>query len=125
MQDETRNEDDCEARLERSKTVCSQIGEMFEKPQNLNELLIKEFTTFGCEWVRIRFQQGTIKEKGMNGVQFTFLIELAVLFLEKFNKDHPCKENEATIEYLQKALQEQKNRTKDREERGVEGESKD
>ena len=72
----------------------------------------------------IKFQEGTIKENGENGVQFTALIEIALEILKKLNNNFPCRENAITITKIEEALMWQERRTKEREKRGVEGYSK-
>lgn len=69
----------------------------------------------------IDFQNGPIKENGINGVQFTGLIEIALEVLKKLNGAFPCRENSITITKLEEALMWQEARTKDREKRLVEG----
>lgn len=68
-----------------------------------------------------QIQDGPIKEAGVNGCQFTALIEVAQMMLEGLNEDFPCPENEMTIVKLKEALMWQEQRTKERERRGVEG----
>lgn len=72
----------------------------------------------------ITFQEGAIKEKGINGVQFTALIQIALEVLKKLNDTFSCRENAITITKLEEALMWQESRTKDRELRKVEGYSK-
>jgi hypothetical protein len=71
--------------------------------------------------VEVIFQEGTIKENGVNGVQFTALLQIALEILKKLNSAHPCCENALTITKIEEALMWQDARTKDRIERGVEG----
>jgi hypothetical protein len=94
------------------------------KPQNLDQLLMAKFVRNYGSTLEINFQNGTIKDVGLNGVQFTFLIEMALEIITELDKKFPCEENGDTINYLEAALKRQKDRTKDREERGVEGISK-
>ena len=71
--------------------------------------------------ITFKLQDGPIKEAGVNGCQFTALIEVAQMMLEGLNEDFPCPENEMTIVKLKEALMWQEQRTKERERRGVEG----
>lgn len=69
-------------------------------------------------------QNGPIKEVGLNGCQVNEIIETAKVILEGLNKKFPCRENSSAITKLDEALMWLEKRTKDRESRGVEGESK-
>lgn len=53
--------------------------------------------------------------------QFTDLISVAKEMLCYLNEKFPCGENEMTIHYLNRALEAQEERTRNREKRGVEG----
>lgn len=65
------------------------------------------------------------KEGGdLNKCQLTDLISTALIMIKYLNKDYPCRENAITITKLEEALMWQEKRTKDRVERGVEGEYK-
>lgn len=74
--------------------------------------------------ISFTIQNGPIKEVGKNGCQLTALIAAAKIMLEELNKKHPCRENAVTITKLDEALMWQEKRTKDREARGVEGQSR-
>jgi hypothetical protein len=69
-------------------------------------------------------QNRPIKEVGVNGCQVLTLIQAAALIIQGLGKKYPCKDNDATLLYLNKAIDSQNNRTKERELRGVEGHSK-
>ena len=69
-------------------------------------------------------QNGPIKEVGKNGCQVADVIAVAKHILEQLNAKFPCRENAMTITKLDEALMWQEKRTKDREKRGVEGQSK-
>jgi hypothetical protein len=72
-----------------------------------------------CE---IHFQEGPIKERGVNGVANEDLINMVICRLEGFQKsEFACKENEQAINKLSEALMWLRKRTNDREARGVEG----
>ena len=69
-------------------------------------------------------QNGPIKENGVNGCQVTDMIAVAKHIIEELNKKFPCDHNEMTISHLENALFHQDRRTKDRENRNVEGTSR-
>lgn len=66
-------------------------------------------------------QNGPVKVHGVNGCQVSEVIAAAKKIIEGLNTDFPCRENAMTITKLDEALMWQEKRTKDREERGVEG----
>jgi hypothetical protein len=70
----------------------------------------------------IHFQEGPIKECGVNGVCNEDLIAMVIRRLEGF-QDSPfrCRENAVAITKLEEALMWLRKRTMDREARGVEG----
>lgn len=70
------------------------------------------------------FQNGPIKEHGVNGVQIRDVIDMLVNRLKDLDLKYPSKYNQKTIKYLLLAQLEQDKRTHDREKRGVEGENK-
>ena len=71
--------------------------------------------------ISFTIQNGPVKDNGVNGCQVDTLIEAAKLIIEGLNKQFPCRENVDTLFYLNKAMECQYNRTKDREIRNVEG----
>ncbi|MNR93461.1 hypothetical protein D3C72_245180 [compost metagenome] len=71
---------------------------------------------------KIHFQEGPIKEAGVNGVNNEDLINMVIRRLEGFqNSDFRCRENALAITKLEEALLWLRKRTADREVRGVEG----
>jgi len=74
---------------------------------------------------RVDFQEGPIKENGVNGVNNEDLIAMVIARLNGF-QDSPfkCKENEMSINKLEEALLWLRKRTMGRENRGVEGTNK-
>ncbi len=74
--------------------------------------------------VRFTIQSDPISEVGVNGCQASDLLEYTKCLFESLNEAFPCKENEETITYLEKAMIQQVNRTKDRKKRKVEGYNK-
>lgn len=70
----------------------------------------------------VRFQEGPIKEAGVNGVCNEDLIAMVITRLEHFNQsDFRCRENSMAITKLEEALLWLRKRTIGRENRGVEG----
>jgi hypothetical protein len=71
---------------------------------------------------RIHFQEGPIKECGVNGVCNEDLIAMVICRLEHFQKsEFACRENALAITKLEEALLWLRKRTMGRENRGVEG----
>lgn len=72
--------------------------------------------------VDIHFQEGPIKECGVNGVCNEDLINMVLCRLQHFQEsEFKCVENANAIIYLKSALDELRKRTNKRESRGVEG----
>jgi hypothetical protein len=70
----------------------------------------------------VHFQEGPIKECGINGVCNEDLIAMVVCRLEHFQKsEFACRENALAITKLEEALLWLRKRTMGRENRGVEG----
>jgi hypothetical protein len=70
----------------------------------------------------IHFQEGAIKEHGVNGVCNEDLIAMVICRLEHFNQsEFRCRENAMAITKLEEALLWLRKRTMGREQRGVEG----
>lgn len=77
-----------------------------------------DFMEFGF----IKFQDGPIRENGVNGCQNEDLIAIVINRLKLLQKGKfPCKENRIAIASLQDTLYWLDERTKDRIKRGVEG----
>lgn len=77
-----------------------------------------DFTTFGLA----NFQNGPIKENGVNGCQNEDLIAIVIDRLQGFQDgDYRCRENALAITKLEEALMWLQKRTADRKARGVEG----
>ena len=71
---------------------------------------------------QIQFQEGPIKECGVNGVCNEDLINMVIDRLEHFqNSEFKCRENAIAITKLEEALMWLRKRTMEREQRGVEG----
>jgi len=71
---------------------------------------------------QIRFQEGPIKECGVNGVCNEDLIAMVIIRLEHFQKsEFACRDNAIAITKLEEAMLWLRKRTVAREARGVEG----
>ena len=97
--------------------------EIFEK---LAEKYDKRYMTVNprSSYISFEFQNGPIKEVGINGVQIEMLGEVWLEILQGFNEKFPCEENKDTIFHIRKALSCQRKRKADREKRNVEGYNK-
>lgn len=73
------------------------------------------------EYLKVKWQEGTILEAGVNGVQIVEVIQAALDRTIEINSLYPCRENEDTIMMLEQAILHQNNRTRDRKVRNVEG----
>jgi len=70
----------------------------------------------------INFQEGPIKECGVNGVMNEDLINMVICRLKHFQEaGFACRENALAITKLEESLMWLRKRTNDREARGVEG----
>lgn len=73
----------------------------------------------------INFQNGPIKEKGVNGIQNEDLLEIVIDRLVGFQAgEFACNENGSALYSIRAGLTDLRNRTQDRVARNVEGESK-
>lgn len=68
----------------------------------------------------IKWQEGTVSENGVNGLQVEDVLAETIKHVEELNTKFPCVENEITLSSLDAALRAQKHRTADRIKRGVE-----
>lgn len=69
----------------------------------------------------INFQNGAVKENGVNGITSEALLAILIHRTEVLNARFPCQENEDALTGLIGALDAFESRTKDRINRGVEG----
>ena len=77
------------------------------------------------EFCFVRFQNGPIKENGVNGCYQEDLLHIVLDRLNNFQKgDFRCRENSLAITKIEEALHWLRHRTQDREDRRVEGTSK-
>lgn len=73
---------------------------------------------------KVNFQEGPIKENGVNGVSNEDLINMIIARLEAFQRtDYNCPENAMAITKLEESLMWLRKRTNSRSKRGVEGTS--
>jgi len=74
---------------------------------------------------KIAFQNGPIKENGVNGIANEDLIAIVIDRLQGFQAgDYKCRDNAVAITKLEEALMWLRKRTNEREARGVEGTNK-
>ena len=74
---------------------------------------------------KIHFQEGPIKEKGVNGINNEDVIVMVIRRLEGFqNSEFKCRENACAITKLEEALLWLRKRTMGRENRGIVGTNK-
>lgn len=76
-------------------------------------------------WYVVKFQQGPMRDNGLNGVSNEALLAIVQDRLEGFQRgDFACEENERALGHVRDALTALRTRTFKRLERGVEGTSK-
>ena len=75
--------------------------------------------------ISFTLQSAPIGEVGVNGCQVETLIHAALIMLKGLNAEVGCVENDNAINKLEVALHWLGERTKDRQQRGVEGTSKE
>lgn len=75
-----------------------------------------------CTFAHIKFQEGPIKESGINGCHNEDLIAIVIDRLQSFqNSEYKCRENAIAITKLEEALLWLGKRTAERQRRGIEG----
>jgi hypothetical protein len=73
-------------------------------------------------FLTVNFQNGPIKEFGVNGVMNEDLIVIVIDRMRGFQSgDYACRQNELALTKLEEALMWMRDRTNEREQRGVEG----
>lgn len=75
----------------------------------------------GVKTVQIDFQNGPVKEAGVNGLTNEALLAILIHRTGVLNKRFPCRENSIAITNMEQALMWFEKRTRDRMERAVEG----
>lgn len=108
--------------------LTNKYTEVFHEPKeemNYNaphEFVVVETKDHSNVLAHLRFQEGPIKEHGVNGVTNEDLIAMVITRLDHFNQtDFRCRENSMAITKLEEALLWLRKRTVGRENRGVEG----
>lgn len=75
--------------------------------------------------ISIKFQEGSVKEAGVNGCQIEDVIDILLERLRRFQAGAlPCRENKWAILHLENAQRWLVSRTVARKEQGVEGTTK-
>lgn len=69
----------------------------------------------------IQFQHGPVKVHGVNGITSEALLAILIHRTKILNNNFPCEENKRAITYMENALALFEQRTRDRQQRGVEG----
>ena len=94
-----------------------------EKNFNANHVFeVHDSETDSCILTLVKFQEGPIKENGVNGCCNEDLIAMVIDRLQSFQEsEYKCRENAIAITKLEEALLWLHKRTMDRERRGVEG----
>nr|WP_305118279.1 ABC transporter ATPase [uncultured Acetatifactor sp.] len=94
----------------------------YNAPHNFRVIQAVDETMPQAILADIHFQEGPIKECGVNGVNNEDLINMVICRLEHFqNSEFRCRENACAITKLEEALMWLRKRTAARENRGVEG----
>lgn len=96
--------------------------------KHLSEALIQSqnsYITINNNVISFTIQDGPIKEFGENGCQVTDMLIYTKELFKSLNKAFPCRENSLTITKIEEAVHWQDARTKDREQRKVEGYNKE
>ncbi len=94
----------------------------YHAPHSFRVIHAAESTVPQAVLADIHFQEGPIKECGVNGVNNEDLINMVICRLEHFqNSEFRCRENACAITKLEEALMWLGKRTAARNNRGVEG----
>lgn len=78
----------------------------------------------GEKTTEIHFQNGPVKEHGVNGVTSEALLAILIHRTKILDGNFSCDENKRAITYMENALALFEQRTRDRLNRGVEGQNK-
>lgn len=112
-----------------TKYTCVECEEKeeqkFNAPHHFKVRKIDPATLIPSEVIgEVNFQEGPIKENGINGVNNEDLLLMVLTRLRSFqDSQYTCKENEKAIEKLEECVMWLRKRTLDREMRNVEGTS--
>lgn len=83
-----------------------------------------QYAIEGAGGVHIYFQEGPVKEHGVNGISIESLLAICIDRLEGFQSGpHRCRENALAVTKLEEAMHWLQHRTRARQARGVEGTS--
>lgn len=112
-----------DAMVEANQKLSETIDDSFDKREKQRE---KDGTLEYWETpdghIKLRFQLGPVREFGVNGCQVEDVLGILISRLEGFQKgEFACQENNEALQDLKRALEWLESRTKDRENRGVEG----
>ncbi len=100
---------------ERGQGNANHIYDIMESQLHTDETSRETFCT-------VQFQNGPIKEFGVNGVMNEDLIAIVIDRMRGFQSgDYACRDNALALTKLEEALMWLRNRTNSREARGVEG----
>lgn len=69
----------------------------------------------------LKFQQGPVKDYGVNGITLEALLAIGIHRLDILNNQFPCTENETALQGMKEALAALEARTAARQAKGVEG----
>lgn len=69
----------------------------------------------------IKFQEGNVKDNGVNGLQVEEVLQKVVDRISEYQIKVPCRENSIAITNIEQAILWLNKRTQDRVKRGVEG----
>ncbi len=100
---------------ERGQGNANHVYDVMERRLHTDGTSRKTFCT-------VNFQNGPIKEAGVNGVMNEDLIAIVIDRMRGFQSgDFACRDNALALTKLEEALMWLRNRTNEREARGVEG----
>lgn len=86
--------------------------------------LTEAYTEIQDLFGRIQFQNGPIKETGINGCQIDDVLQIIIDRMRYFQcGKFSCRENKVALQYLELAAQQLSLRTENRKARGVEGQN--
>ncbi len=103
---------------EKGQGNANHVYDIMESQLHADGTSRKTFCTVG-------FQNGPIKEFGVNGVMNEDLIAIVIDRMRGFQSgDYKCRDNALALTKLEEALMWLRNRTNEREARGVEGMNK-
>jgi len=108
----------CDLVTNKHTEVFEEVDFQFNAPHSF---VVKDSHT-GLVVGDVHFQEGPVKENGVNGVANEDLIGMVIRRLQCFqNSEFTCRENAVAITKLEESLMWLRKRTNGREQRGVEG----